>query len=336
MTQADATRVDATRVDAERAQCGAASGAASASGVDVVSMIDEAAEVAESSPDVARQLDELEGVVAGRSVAVLTGAGMSTDSGIPDYRGDGSRPRRQPITVQRFLDDELARRRYWAGSALGWVRMNRARPNAGHFALAAMEAAGAVAGVATQNVDSLHAEAGSRRVVELHGHLRTVSCLDCGASESRASLDARLRASNPWLPRDPDSVPLNPDGDAEIHGADGLLVPVCLVCGGMLKPDVVFFGEFVRPEHRDRAQALVDEAEVLVTAGSSLIVNTGRRLVHRARRLGKPVVVINRGPTAADDEADLRLEGGTSELLAAMSLRLTSDAPSNIAGLTAR
>lgn len=268
------------------------------------------------------QLDELARLLSDGRAAVLTGAGMSTDSGIPDYRGDGSRPRREPMTVQRFLGDEAARRRYWAGSALGWVRMDRAQPNAGHEALAALEHAGVAAGIATQNVDSLHARAGSRRVVELHGHLRTVSCVRCGHVESRASLAARLRAANPWLPADPESVPLNPDGDAEIDNVDALVIPVCTVCGGTLKPDVVFFGELVRPENREAAEALVDEADSLLVAGSSLVVNTGLRLVHRARRQGKPVSIINRGATAADELATVRVEGGTTEALAGLAERL--------------
>lgn len=267
-------------------------------------------------------LDDLALLVDGRRVAVLTGAGLSTDSGIPDYRGDGSRPRRQPMTAQRFLADGEARKRYWAGSALGWMRFNAARPNPGHLALAALERAGVVTGIATQNVDGLHARAGSRRLVELHGHLRTVTCLACGTSESRASLDARLRAANPWLPTDPDAVPLGPDGDAEFAQIDSMVVPVCTVCGGTLKPDVVFFGELVRPADRAAAEALVDEADVLLSAGSSLVVNTGLRLVHRARRAGTPVAIVNRGETAADALADVRLEGGTSELLAALAERL--------------
>ncbi|MGO2112854.1 MAG: Sir2 family NAD-dependent protein deacetylase [Pseudoclavibacter sp.] len=270
--------------------------------------------------------DAIARVIGGRRVAVLTGAGLSTDSGIPDYRGDGSKPRTNPMTAQRFVGDEAARKRYWAGSALGWRRMRDTSPNAGHLALASLERAGVVAGIATQNVDSLHAAAGTVRLIELHGHLRTVSCLACGTPETRESLDARLRALNPWLPRDLDEVPLNPDGDAEVVGVDGMVVPACLVCGGMLKPDVVFFGEFVRPENRMAAEALVDDADVLLSAGSSLAVNTGRRLIHRARRGGKPVAIIKRGPTAADREADLRIEGGTSEVLSVLAARLGAGA----------
>lgn len=267
-------------------------------------------------------LDDLAELVRDRRVAVLTGAGISTDSGIPDYRGDGSKPRREPMTAQQFLESEAARKRYWAGSSLGWVRLERAAPNGGHAALASLERVGAVLGIATQNVDSLHARAGSRRIVELHGHLRTVSCQRCGASEARESLDDRLHEQNPWLPTAPDSVPLGPDGDAEIAHVDDMVVPACRVCGGIVKPDVVFFGEFVRADARDAAEALVDEADVLLSAGSSLIVNTGRRLVHRARRTAKPVAILNRGATAADAEADLRLEGGTTELLTGLAARL--------------
>ncbi|KAB1650572.1 NAD-dependent deacetylase [Pseudoclavibacter endophyticus] len=282
---------------------------------------------ARTPESVARAVDALERLIDGRRVAVLTGAGLSTDSGIPDYRGDGSKPRRTPMTAQRFVSDEADRKRYWAGSALGWKRMRDVQPNAGHVALARLEAAGVVAGVATQNVDSLHQRAGTKRLIELHGHLRTVSCLRCGTPETRESLDARLRQLNPWLPADLDEVPLNPDGDAEVARVDEMVVPACLVCGGMLKPDVVFFGEFVRPENREAAEALVDDADVLLSVGSSLVVNTGRRLIHRARRADKPVAIINRGPTAADHEAELRVEGGTSEVLAALAARLRVPAP---------
>lgn len=254
-----------------------------------------------------------------RPTAVLTGAGLSTDSGIPDYRGDGSKPRRSPMTFQRFVASEDARRRYWAGSSMGWLRFARSRPNDGHVALADLERAGVVTGIATQNVDGLHRRAGSQRVLELHGSLDTVSCLDCGTRFPRAEVDVRLREVNPWLPTDPDLVPLNPDGDAEFAEIDRFVVPPCPVCGGILKPDVVFFGEFVRPETTTAAEALVDEADALLVAGSSLVVNTGVRLVHRAKRRGIPVGIVNRGPTETDALADVRIEGGTSEVLRALA-----------------
>lgn len=268
-------------------------------------------------------LDALASLLQGRRVAVLTGAGMSTDSGIPDYRGDGSRPRTNPMTVQRFLETAEARQRYWAGSAVGWQRIRDARPNAGHLALARLERAGVVTGIATQNVDSLHSAAGSQRVVELHGHLRTVSCVTCGRSEPRASLDARLRAENPWLPADPATVAIRPDGDADLAGLERMRVPACRACGGVLKPDVVFFGEFVDPQQRAAAEALVDEADAVLAVGTSLVVNTGLRLVHRAKRAGLPVGIVNRTPTPADEQAAVRVTGGASAVLTALADRLS-------------
>lgn len=267
-------------------------------------------------------IEELAALVRGRRLVALTGAGVSTDSGIPDYRGDGSAPRRNPMTIERFLGSEADRRRYWAGSAVGWAMFEAAAPNAGHLALAALERAGALAGIATQNVDSLHFRAGSRRVVELHGHLRTVTCRNCRTSEPRDRVAERIRAENPGFDLDPERVEQRPDGDAEVGALEGFRIPACLVCGGMLKPDVVFFGEFARPEATRAAEALVDEAEAVLVAGSSLVVNTGIRLVHRARRRGVPVAVVNRGPTGVDQLAGVRLEGGTSEALAALAERL--------------
>ena len=266
--------------------------------------------------------DALAELLASRRTVVVTGAGLSTDSGIPDYRGDGSRPRSTPMTIERFLGDEASRQRYWAGSALGWRRMAAAAPNDGHRALAALERAGRVSGIATQNVDGLHGKAGSQRVTELHGHLRTVSCLACGRVETRDHLDARLRAANPWLPRSLHEAPMRPDGDAEIERVAELKVPVCEVCGGMLKPDVVFFGELVRPADRAAAEALVDASEALLVAGSSLVVNTAVRLVHRAERAGLPVAILNRTPTPLDDRADVVVRAGATETLTALAGRL--------------
>lgn len=272
--------------------------------------------------DSKRSLDELTRLLAAGRVAVLTGAGISTDSGIPDYRGDGSLPPRRPMTAARFLHSDEARRRYWAGSAIGWLRFAAATPNEGHRAVATLQRSGLVTGVATQNVDGLHQRAGSTAVLELHGQLRTVRCLDCGAWEQRSEMDARLRALNPWLPDDPQNVRLNPDGDAEVEGIERFRVPVCLVCGGVLKPDVVFFGETVRPAVRAAAHELVDAASTLLVAGSSLTVDTGRSLVLRARRAGKAVAIVNRGPTAAERYAGVRLQEGVSEVLGPIAARL--------------
>ena len=252
----------------------------------------------------------------GRRTAVLTGAGVSTDSGIPDYRSPG-RPVRTPMTWQEFAGSEERRRRYWAGAAIGWPRFDAARPNAGHRALAALERQELVTGLATQNIDGLHLAAGSERVIELHGHLRAVRCLDCGAEESRAALLQRMRDENPRLAHVDRGVEGNPDGDAEIPPAlvDAFRVPACRICGGMLAPRVVMFGQHVDAADTAAAAGLVDGAEALLVAGSSMAVNTGVRLVHRARRAGLPVAVVNRGATRVDADAALRLEGGTSELL---------------------
>ncbi len=182
-------------------------------------------------------------VLAGRRIAVLTGAGVSTDSGIPDYRGKGA-PARTPMTVQQFLDSELARRRYWMGSHLGWRSFSAAEPNAGHEAIARLEARGIAAGVVTQNVDGLHTRAGSRRVVELHGTMGRVFCTHCGQMFDRRDIAARVEADNPWIGAETD-LPLGPDGDVAPETVEGFRVPACTVCGGMLKPDVVFFGEYI-------------------------------------------------------------------------------------------
>ncbi|RRJ87195.1 NAD-dependent deacetylase [Gulosibacter macacae] len=261
--------------------------------------------------------EQLAEFLDGRHAAVLTGAGVSTDSGIPDYRSPG-RPVRNPMTWQEFERSDERRRRYWAGAAIGWPRFDRARPNAGHFALAELEAAELVTGLATQNIDGLHLEAGSARVVELHGHVRSVACTVCGAVESRAALLTRMRAENPALAAVTSEVEGNPDGDAAIPETvvEAFEVPVCLNCGGMLAPQVVMFGQFVPPTATEAAGRLIDDADALIIAGSSMVVNTGIRLLHRAQRRGLPVAVINRGPTRADEVATLRLDAGTSEALA--------------------
>ena len=256
-------------------------------------------------------------VLRGRKIAVLTGAGVSTDSGIPDYRGEGA-PVRTPMTAQQFLASEAARRRYWVGSHLGWRLFAAAAPNAGHAALADMESAGIATGVVTQNVDGLHVRAGSRRVVELHGTMRRVFCTHCGQVFDRRDLAARIEADNPWIDV-PDDVLLGPDGDVLPETADGFRVPDCSVCGGMLKPDVVFFGEFVPVERFAEAEQLVRTSQALLVAGSSLVVNSGVRLVERARRRRLPVVIVNRGETRADAKATVKIDGGTTPVLAALA-----------------
>lgn len=259
-------------------------------------------------------------ILADRTVAVLTGAGISTDSGIPDYRGEGA-PRRTPMSFSQFLGDERSRKRYWAGSHLGYSRFSAAEPNAGHFALADLEVAGIVPGVITQNVDGLHTRAGSRRVVPLHGTMDRVLCLRCGQMFARDDIAAQIDELNPWLTQ-PDAVTIAPDGDAEVNDVDSFVIPDCSVCGGELKPDVVFFGEFVPPLRFEAARELVDGADALLVAGSSLVVNSGIRLVEQARRRRLPIVVVNRGETKGDARATLKLDAGTSETLAAMAAAL--------------
>jgi NAD-dependent SIR2 family protein deacetylase len=256
-------------------------------------------------------------VLAGRRVAVLTGAGVSTDSGIPDYRGKGA-PVRTPMTAQTFLASEQARRRYWVGSHLGWRAFAAADPNPGHRALARLEGSGIATGVITQNVDGLHVRAGSRRVVELHGTMRRVFCTHCGQVFDRRDLAVRVEADNPWISI-PENVPLGPDGDVLPESTDGFRIPACTVCEGMLKPDVVFFGEFIPAEKFREAEQLVRTSDALVVAGSSLVVNSGIRLVERARRRRLPVVIVNRGETRADARATVKVDAGTSDVLSALA-----------------
>ncbi|MDE0546853.1 Sir2 family NAD-dependent protein deacetylase [Microbacterium sp. C7(2022)] len=271
------------------------------------------AELAEVIADAAAALD-------GRRIAVLTGAGVSTDSGIPDYRGQGA-PTRTPITVDQYLSSEAARRRYWVGSHLGWQAFAGADPNEGHRALSRLESHGIVTGVVTQNVDGLHVRAGSRRVVELHGTMRRVFCTRCGQVFDRRDLAQRVEAQNPWI-MVPENVPLGPDGDVIPESTDGFIVPDCSVCGGMLKPDVVFFGEYIPAEKFREAEQLVHSSEALIIAGSSLVVNSGIRLLERARRRRLPVVIINRGITRGDNRATVKVNAGTSEVLGALARML--------------
>ncbi|MRG58442.1 NAD-dependent deacetylase [Agromyces sp. CFH 90414] len=258
--------------------------------------------------------------MTGSRVAVLTGAGVSTDSGIPDYRGEGA-PQRTPMTFQTFLGSERARKRYWAGSHLGWRTFGTAVPNDGHLALAALERAGVVTGVVTQNVDGLHRRAGSARVVELHGTVGRVVCLTCGQFYARESIADRLSALNPEIDLDQAIRPA-PDGDVEVDDVDAMRLPECTVCGGILKPDVVFFGEFVPGETFEQAASIVGGADVLLVAGSSLVVNSGMRLLEIARRRRTPIVVVNRGLTKGDSRAAVKIDAGATETLTAMAAAL--------------
>ena len=257
------------------------------------------------------------GLLAGRRTVALTGAGLSTDSGIPDYRGPGSPPR-APMTYATFVSGEAARQRYWARSHVGWRRMNQAAPNDGHRALAAMERTGAVASLITQNVDGLHTTAGSRAVTDLHGRISEVVCLDCREVTGRDELHRRLDELNPGF-GEPAAVDVAPDGDAELERVDGFRVAPCRRCSGVLKPHVVFFGENVPKPRVEHCFALVDGADAILVAGSSLTVLSGFRFVRHACRRGIPVVVVNRGPTRADEMVTLKVEHGCSEVLTGLA-----------------
>jgi len=262
-------------------------------------------------------LGALRSLLEGRRVVALTGAGCSTDSGIPDYRGpDGLQRARVPIRYGEFVASEPHRQRYWARSVAGWPRFSAAVPNRAHWALAQMEAQGSLVGVITQNVDRLHHAAGSRRVVELHGALARVRCLQCGAYEDRAVLQERLLALNPWM-RETDAR-MAPDGDAELdrEAEARFRVAACHACGGVLKPDVVFFGENVPRHIVDAAWGMLDEADALLVLGSSLTVFSGYRFVLGARERRLPVAIVNRGITRGDPFATLKLDMNVAEALA--------------------
>ncbi|MFE5901500.1 NAD-dependent protein deacetylase [Streptomyces sp. NPDC056488] len=241
-------------------------------------------------------------------VLVLSGAGLSTESGIPDYRGEGgSLSRHTPMTYQDFTASARARRRYWARSHLGRRTFARARPNAGHRSVAAFGRHGLLSGVITQNVDGLHQAGGSEGVVELHGSLDRVVCLSCGTFSPRDDLARRLEEANPGF--DPVAAGINPDGDADLTDeqvGDFRVVP-CAICGGVLKPDVVFFGEAVPPQRVEHCRELVRGAASLLVLGSSLTVMSGLRFVRQAALAGKPVLIVNRDPTRGDRHAAARV-----------------------------
>lgn len=253
-------------------------------------------------------------------VAVLTGAGVSTDSGIPDYRGAGTPPR-IPMSISQFMHDEAYRQRFWAGARMGFLRSRDIAPNAGHRALAGLEATGRIDGVITQNVDDLHRRGGSRTVIELHGNGGVIRCVSCGRRWSREDVLTRFDELNPGFVERNAQAEIAPDGDARVGDTARVTVPACPVCGGVLRPAVVYFGETVPPAVFEAGEALVRDASALLLAGTSLAVNTGMRLVHRAERRGIPIAVINRGPTAVDarDSVRVRIEGGTSETLTALA-----------------
>jgi NAD-dependent deacetylase sirtuin 4 len=268
--------------------------------------------------------DRLCDLARGKTLVALTGAGLSTESGIPDYRSPEALARsRRPIHGPEFERSEGVRRRYWARSALGWERMRLAQPNAGHRALAALERCGAVRAVITQNVDRLHHRAGSRKVTELHGALADVKCLSCGGLEDRDALQTRLLALNPgWTSR---SIASAPDGDAEVHtdAIDGFAVAACAKCGGVLKPRVVFFGDSVPRATVDVAFAAVETAELLLVVGSSLAVFSGYRFLRRAVDCHIPIAIVNRGPVRGEEHAAVKIEASTGATLHALANALT-------------
>ncbi|MFF7178051.1 NAD-dependent protein deacetylase [Streptomyces sp. NPDC008121] len=262
----------------------------------------------EDLPPGTTDLAPVAGVLEGGGVLVLSGAGISTESGIPDYRGvGGSLSRHTPMTYQDFTAGDQARRRYWARSHLGWRTFRRARPNAGHRAVAAFGRHGLLSGLITQNVDGLHQAAGSDGVVELHGGLDRVVCLSCGALSPRRELARRLAEANAGFR--PVAAGINPDGDADLTDeqvGDFQVVP-CAACGGILKPDVVFFGEAVPPARVEHCRELVRQAAALLVLGSSLTVMSGLRFVRQAAEAGKPVMIVNRDPTRGDRHAAARV-----------------------------
>ena len=254
-----------------------------------------------------------------RRLVVLTGAGCSTGSGIPDYRDrDGEWKRKPPISFQHFIGSAETRQRYWARSMVGWKLVESARPNRAHEALAAIEASGRLRYLVTQNVDGLHQKAGSVHVNDLHGRVDRVCCLDCGHTSSRFEFQNRLSAMNPtW--RHHHASPA-PDGDADLDGVrfEAFQVPACARCSGTLKPDVVFFGESVPRARVDDAMANVDASDLLLVVGSSLMVWSGYRFVKRARDAGIPVAAVNLGKTRADAEIDVKVRADCGEVLQAV------------------
>ncbi|MEV7604585.1 NAD-dependent protein deacetylase [Paenarthrobacter sp. NPDC089322] len=266
-------------------------------------------------------------LLGGKRLAMLTGAGLSTDSGIPDYRGPGSAPR-NPMTYQEFVGSVANRRRYWARNHLGWSHLRHADPNAGHAAVALMEQRGLLSGLITQNVDRLHEDAGSVNVVDLHGRFDQVICLENGHVFSRKLLAAILEELNPGFVAAALAagvVDMAPDADATLEDPElikSFVMAVCPVCGGTLKPDFVYFGENVPKRRVERAYGMVDDAAALLVAGSSLTVMSGLRFVRHAAKAGKPVVIINRGETRGDEFAAVKLEMGVSGALDFLSRHL--------------
>jgi NAD-dependent SIR2 family protein deacetylase len=268
---------------------------------------------------------ELVALLTGRRIAVLTGAGISTDSGIPDYRGPDSPPA-NPMTIRQFTSSRAFRQRYWARNHLGWRHMAQTLPNAGHRALARLERTGVVSGIITQNVDLLHTKAGSRNVINLHGTYAQVVCLDCGYTMSRAALADELEAANPGFAERAErlgGIAVAPDADATVTDTESFRFIDCPSCAGVLKPDIVYFGENVGKDIVAQAYSLVDESDALLVAGSSLTVFSGYRFVRHAVALGMPIAIINRGATRGDDLATVKIDSGCSPMLALLADELS-------------
>ena len=254
-------------------------------------------------------------------MTVLTGAGVSTGSGIPDYRDrEGNSKIKQPIQFQEFIGSPQSRQRYWARSFVGWQRFSKAAPNGAHRALVDLEADGKIDTLITQNVDGLHREAGSENLIHLHGDLARVVCLQCDHRIARGDFQQRLQAANKdWHAQ---VFAINPDGDAEVaeENLAAFCVPACNDCGGMLKPDVVLFGENVPRQRVAEASAAVERSDGLLILGSSLMVFSGFRFARQARELGKPIAIVNQGITRADDMATIKIAGDCAEVLSAVAV----------------
>lgn len=271
---------------------------------------------------VAEAAEAVASLMAGQRTLAVTGAGMSTDAGIPDYRGLGTTPV-EPVDFHQLVSDPVWYRWVWARNHATWQLLEPLRPTPGHQALARLEETGYLTGVATQNVDRLHSRAGQATVWELHGAYNRVVCLECGQVLARAEVDQRLSALNPGYPResDPARVAITPEADRTAAEACDFQAVTCSECSGLLKPDIVFFGESLPPA-MDQAMQVAGECDVVLAAGTSLAVLTGLWIVRQAVAKGADLVVINRGPTAADELATIRVEGGTSQVLAAVADRL--------------
>lgn len=272
-------------------------------------------------PDRARRLADL---MRGRRTVVLTGAGVSTGSGIPDYRGPDS-PQRTPMTYEQFVSDPEFQQRYWARNHVGWRFMERAEPNTSHRLLADWERAGLLTGIITQNVDMLHLKAGSRNVIDLHGNYGSVACVSCSYAINRWAFDERLSALNPVF-RDRvasrGAIEVAPDADALVGDTGGFAFPACPRCGGILKPAIVYFGENVPRARVAAAGSLVDAAELVLAVGTSLTVQSGYRFIRQATGSGRAVAVVNRGTTRAHEVAALTIDGDCSEVLALVDAAL--------------